>query len=109
MTQTAKAGYNGISNQLQQVVLGLGEMVNIVPYEDLNGFPEQGGKADKLWNEAMALFESFGKRKKVADLEACVKKLSDFQVQNDQNMTALQTSLLRRILTSALDIMRHEL
>ncbi|CAJ1951654.1 unnamed protein product [Cylindrotheca closterium] len=109
MTDTAKAGYNSLNIQLQQVELGLNEMVAIFPYADLKGFPQEGSKADKLWNEAMTLFESFGKNKKISDLEACVKKLSDFQMQHDKNMTALQTSLLRRILTTALDIMSNEL
>mmetsp|Transcript_35760 Transcript_35760/g.86517 ORF Transcript_35760/g.86517 Transcript_35760/m.86517 type:complete len:283 (-) Transcript_35760:20-868(-) len=109
MTETARAGYNSLNNQLQQVELGLNEMVSMFPYADLNDFPQQGSKADKLWNEAMALFESFGKTKKISDLEACVKKLSDFQMQNDTKMSALQTSLLRRILTTALDIMSNEL
>ncbi|KAL3940363.1 MAG: hypothetical protein SGBAC_005091 [Bacillariaceae sp.] len=111
MTETARAGYNSLANQLQQVELGLTEMVNMFPYAgDLtNDFPQQGSKADKLWNDAMTLLESFGKTNKISDLEACVKKLSDFQMQNDTKMAALQTSLLRRILTSALDIMSNEL
>lgn len=109
MTETARAGYNSLHSQLQQVELGLEEMVHMFPYSDMNGFPLADSQADKLWHEAMSRLESFGTTNKISDLEAGVKKLSELQMQNDENMSALQTSLLRRILTIVLDKMNAEL
>ena len=109
MTETAKAGFNSLSIQLQEVELRLEEMVHMFPYSDLNGFPETESDADKLWHEAMSMLEYFGETKKISHLEISVKKLSDFQMQNDEHMSALQRSLLRRILTITLDLMSNEL
>ena len=109
MTDTAKAGFNSLHNQLQEVELGLDEMAHMFPYADLNGFPHSESAAFDLWHDAMLQLEEYGESKRILNLEACVKKLSDFQMQNDKDMSALQTSLLRRILTITLDLMSNEL
>jgi tetratricopeptide (TPR) repeat protein len=106
---TAKQGYVTLCERLQQVDLGLQEMVDMFPYADLDNFPGEGTKAEKLWLDAMFHFQSFGSSKKISDLEAAVKGMSDFQMQHDKEMSKLQTSLLRRILVIALEKMNGEL
>jgi tetratricopeptide (TPR) repeat protein len=107
--ETAKQGYRTLSEQLQQVDLGLQEMVDMFPYADLNNFPGEGTKEEKLWLDAIFQFHLFGSSKKISDLEAAVKGMSDLQMQHDNEMSALQTSLLRRILVIALEKMNGEL
>jgi tetratricopeptide (TPR) repeat protein len=107
--ETAKQGYVTLSERLQQVNLGLQEMVDMFPYADLNNFPGEGTKAEKLWLDAIFQFQLFGSSKKISDLEAAVKGMSDLQMQHDNEMSALQTSLLRRILVTALEKMSGEL
>jgi tetratricopeptide (TPR) repeat protein len=109
MTLTSKEGYSILSMQLQEVELSLQEMVDIFPYADIENFPAEGSKAEKIWTEAMVKFQSFLKSKKTKDLEASIKKLSDLQMTFGQHMSALQTSLLRRILVIMLEMVNNEL
>lgn len=109
MTATSKEGYSMLSMKLQEVELSLQEMADIFPYGDIDYFPVEGSEAEKLWEAAMNKFQVFFKSKKIPDLEASVKKLSDLQMGYDQKMSALQTSLLRRILVVMLEMMNNEL
>lgn len=101
-TATAKEGYQTLSQQLQTIDLSLQDMVDVFPYADLEDeFPQN--EAEKLWNTAM---EKLSRGK---DLEFVVKKLSELQVGHHQQMSSLQTNLLRRILVILLGKMNSEL
>eukprot|EP00980_Cylindrotheca_fusiformis_P002880 scaffold674_cov126-Cylindrotheca_fusiformis.AAC.19 len=109
MTKTAEEGYTILSGQLQNVDLGLQEMVDMFLYADLAGFPAEGSKAEKLWHAAMSKLRSFSSSGASSDVEAAVKAMSDLQMQYNNSLSELQTSLLRRILVIALQKMNGEL
>ena len=99
--------------------LGMQDVIDIFPYGNINGFPEEGGKEDQLWDEAMEHMQAFFDGMNSGDtsttdtgtdgtnyLQLARKNLSMLQVSD--GLSELQRGLISRIMEETLALMKHD-